>query len=45
MKDLRNANINLWMVTGDKLETAEHIGYSCNLFNKKTHLFRIIDTD
>lgn len=31
------------MITGDKLETAENVGYSCNFFNKHTHLFRIQD--
>jgi len=29
------------MLTGDKLETAENIGYSCRLFNSKTVLFRL----
>ena len=29
------------MITGDKLETAENIGFSCKLFTYRTHLFRI----
>jgi len=29
------------MITGDKLETAENIGYSCNLFSKNMEVFRI----
>ena len=29
--DLIEANIKVWMLTGDKLETAENIGYSCKL--------------
>lgn len=29
------ANINIWMLTGDKLETAENIGRSCNLIMKE----------
>ena len=33
------------MLTGDKLETAENIGYSCCLFDSKTHLFRIEITE
>jgi len=31
--DFRKAGINVWMLTGDKFETAESIGYSCKLFN------------
>lgn len=33
------------MLTGDKLETAENIGYSCQLFSQSTHLFRIANID
>ena len=45
LKELRGAEIAVWMITGDKLETAEHIGYSSNIFNKNTHLFRFADQD
>lgn len=31
IKDLQDAGIKIWMLTGDKLETAENIGYSCKL--------------
>jgi phospholipid-transporting ATPase len=31
IETLRRANINVWMLTGDKLETAINIGYSCQL--------------
>lgn len=31
LKDLLSANIRVFMLTGDKLETAENIGKSCNL--------------
>jgi len=31
LRDFLKANINVWMLTGDKLETAENIGRSCNL--------------
>lgn len=34
LRDFLKANINVWMLTGDKLETAENIGRSCNLINK-----------
>ncbi|KAF1742446.1 hypothetical protein MXB_2301, partial [Myxobolus squamalis] len=30
---LKGANIRIWMLTGDKLETAMNIGFSCNLLN------------
>jgi len=29
------------MITGDKLETAENIGYSCALFRQNMEVFRI----
>lgn len=29
--NLIEANIKVWMLTGDKLETAENIGFSCKL--------------
>jgi len=28
------ANIKIWMLTGDKMETAENIGRSCNLITE-----------
>lgn len=28
------------MLTGDKLETAENIGYSCNLLNKNMEVIK-----
>lgn len=27
------AGIKVWMLTGDKLETAQNIGFSCRLLN------------
>lgn len=32
--DFLRAGIKLWMLTGDKLETAENIGYSCSLIQE-----------
>ena len=29
--DLKKAGINVWVLTGDKIETAINIGYSCKL--------------
>jgi P-type E1-E2 ATPase len=31
MTDMRRAGIKTWMLTGDKLETAENIGRACGL--------------
>ena len=41
IKDLRNAGIKIWMLTGDKLNTAYNIALSCNLINKKMKIFII----
>ena len=35
------ANIKVWMLTGDKLETAENIGYSCSLVQANFDKFYI----
>ena len=35
------SNIKVWMLTGDKLETAENIGYSCSLVQKDFYKFYI----
>lgn len=29
------------MLTGDKLETAENIGFSSKMFNEKMHIFEL----
>jgi len=41
IQELINADINIWMLTGDKLDTAESIGFSCKLFNDDTEIFKI----
>lgn len=43
--DLAKAGIILWMLTGDKLETAINIGRSCNLILTDTELVRITHID
>jgi magnesium-transporting ATPase (P-type) len=35
IKSLQDAGIKIWMLTGDKLETAENIGESCKLLHKE----------
>ena len=38
--DLQKAGIKIWMLTGDKLETAENIGYSCRLLTKEMEVIK-----
>ena len=38
--DLQRAGIKIWMLTGDKLETAENIGYSCRLLTAEMLVWR-----
>ena len=45
IKEFIEANINVWMLTGDKLDTAESIGYSCKLLMEDTEVFKIRDKD
>lgn len=42
IRDLIKANIKIWMLTGDKMETAENIAKSCNLIQ---HNFEILRYD
>lgn len=32
---LKDAGIKVWVLTGDKIETAINIGYSCKLLNNE----------
>ena len=41
IRDLRLAAIKIWMLTGDKIDTAENIGKSCNLINDNLKLFKV----
>ena len=41
IQELREANIKIWMLTGDKLSTAYNIALSCNLINKNLKTFFI----
>ncbi|KII60775.1 Phospholipid-transporting ATPase IB [Thelohanellus kitauei] len=38
---LRDARIKLWMLTGDKQETATNIGFSCHLLESTMQLFTL----
>jgi phospholipid-transporting ATPase len=39
IKDLRQAGIKVWMLTGDKITTAYNIGLSCGMIHKFNHIF------
>jgi magnesium-transporting ATPase (P-type) len=39
------ADIKVWMLTGDKMETAENIGLSCNLINASFELLRLTQSN
>ena len=41
IRDLGFADIKIWMLTGDKMDTAENIAKSCNLINDEMHIFRL----
>ena len=41
ISDFKDAGIRVWMLTGDKLETAENIGFSSKMFNEKMYIFKL----
>ena len=41
IRDMHLAGIKIWMLTGDKMDTAENIAKSCNLINEEIYLFRL----
>ena len=45
IEDFNNAGIKVWMLTGDKLETAENIGFSSKMFNEKMYIFKLQTKD
>ncbi len=40
---LKKAGIKVWVLTGDKIETAVNIGYSCQLLTDGTSLIYLTD--
>ena len=40
-----DAGINFWMLTGDKMDTAESIGHSIKLFDSDTEVYKIKGTN
>ena len=41
IKQLRQAGIKIWVLTGDKIDTSENIALSCNLISKKHKIFKL----
>ena len=41
IEDFIEADINFWMITGDKLDTAETIGHSCGIISEDSEVFKI----
>lgn len=39
IKELQSAGVNIWVLTGDNLETARNIGIACNLLPEKMQKF------
>ena len=41
IRDIRQAGIKVWVLTGDKVETAINIGYSTKLINQHSFLLKV----
>ena len=39
IRDVKTAGIKLWVLTGDKVETAINIGFSCDLLDQEMEIF------
>lgn len=42
---MKNAGIKVWVLTGDKIETAINIGFSCGLLDNKMHQLLVTGND
>ena len=45
LRDLKEAGINTWVLTGDKEETAVNIGFACGIMNNYTQRMFITSMD
>lgn len=43
--DIRQAGIQVWVLTGDKVETAMNIGYACKLLDQEMNIFIMQSTE
>jgi len=39
ISDIRKAGIRVWVLTGDKIETAMNIGHACKLLDSEMNMF------
>lgn len=39
IKDIKQAGVKLWVLTGDKIETAINIGFSCDILDQEMEIF------
>jgi len=44
IRGLKTAGIQLWVLTGDKVETAINIGQSCQLLHQDMNMFVLSET-
>ena len=44
IQQLKQAGIKVWVLTGDKIETAENIGYACGLLEDGMDKWNIVET-
>lgn len=42
--DIKRAGVQLWVLTGDKVETAINIGHSCRLLHDAMNMFVLSET-
>ena len=45
IKEIKSAGIKFWVLTGDKVNTAENIGFSCNLISRQQKIFKLLCLD
>ncbi|XP_046657252.1 phospholipid-transporting ATPase IF-like [Daphnia pulicaria] len=45
LESLKIAGIKVWVLTGDKLETAVNIAYSCGQFKRGMHIFELSSSE
>ncbi|CAI2358814.1 unnamed protein product [Moneuplotes crassus] len=45
IEEFRRADIKVWMITGDKLETAENVGISCRLLHEDARRFHFVSKE
>lgn len=44
IQHVKDAKVKLWVLTGDKIETAINIGFSCRLLDSEMEIF-VIDAE